>query len=150
MKIKLLAICYWACLYHFSIAQEAVKVWESLSDVSYVTRYVAEYDENMNFPIFSEKLMKLNGQELEISGYVLPVVTEEGAYVLSKYPYAECFFCGGAGPESVIEVYFDGEPGRLRTDQFITIRGILELNAMDIYHLNYIFRESKIIKKSKL
>lgn len=125
------------------------QVWNTLEDVSYVTRYVEEYDEHVNFPIFSETLLKLNGTALEVSGYILPVITEEGAYVLSRYPYAECFFCGGAGPESVIEVFFDGDPGRLRTDQFITIKGTLKLNSSDIYHLNYILEHTVIIKRKK-
>ena len=55
---------------------------------------------------------------------------------------AACFFCGGAGPETIIEVYFKDTPP-FKTDQGIEITGVLELNADDVAHCNYIIRNAK-------
>lgn len=54
---------------------------------------------------------------------------------------ASCFFCGGAGPETIIEVIFKKKPP-FKTDQIVEITGILELNADDVDHCNYILKEA--------
>ena len=69
----------------------------------------------------------------------IPVDVDEDFYVLSRYPFANCFFCGGAGPESVIDLRFPGKSERAyQTDERLTFRGKLRLNADDVYQMNYI------------
>jgi len=55
-----------------------------------------------------------------------------------------CFFCGGAGPESVAEVIFKDKTPRLKPDQLVTITGTLDLNDTDVMHMNFILREAQI------
>ncbi|MBS9463948.1 homoserine dehydrogenase [Flagellimonas sp. 389] len=52
---------------------------------------------------------------------------------------ASCFFCGAAGPETIIEVNFKEKPP-FRTDQIVTVTGILELNRNNVDHCNYILK----------
>ena len=63
---------------------------------------------------------------------------DENFYVLSRYPFANCFFCGGAGPESVVDLRFKDENRMYETDERLTFRGKLALNADDVYQMNYI------------
>ena len=66
--------------------------------------------------------------------------------ILSKYPMAECFFCGGAGPESVAVVYLKNSPTkRPKLDQIIKVRGILQLNATDVEEMTFIIQNAVII-----
>ncbi|MNL80290.1 hypothetical protein D3C87_2071030 [compost metagenome] len=58
---------------------------------------------------------------------------------------AACFFCGGAGPESIIELQFRKKKQRFRTDEVLTVRGKLALNANDVDHLNYILKDAEVI-----
>ena len=68
------------------------------------------------------------GQEVTISGYLIPIDVEANTYALSKNPFTSCFFCGNAGPETVIELKFDKSPGRFATDTYVMIKGVLKLN----------------------
>ncbi|WP_255590365.1 hypothetical protein [Algoriphagus sp. NBT04N3] len=58
---------------------------------------------------------------------------------------AECFFCGAAGPESVAVVYLKAKPPRMKVDQIIEVRGILDLNATDVEEMTFIIRDAIII-----
>jgi hypothetical protein len=66
--------------------------------------------------------------------------------VLSANPYSSCFFCGQAGPESVMEIQLLKQYDGLRMDQVITFEGRLRLNADDIYQLNYILEEAEVVE----
>ncbi len=113
------------------------KTWKTLSKIT----FKKEYNETMGFkvdvPVFSEAVRDLEGQEVEIRGYIIPVEGYKGhkEFIFSAYPYNMCFFCGGAGPETVMEV-FAREPIEY-TAEPITIKGTLELNADDINRLIY-------------
>ncbi|TXB63371.1 DUF3299 domain-containing protein [Phaeodactylibacter luteus] len=118
-------------------AQAQDKAWKTLSKIT----FKKEFNEAMGFkvdvPVFSEEVKNLEGQEVSIRGYIIPVEGYKGhkEFIFSAYPYSMCFFCGGAGPETVMEV-FANEPIEY-TAEPITIRGKLELNATDINRLIY-------------
>lgn len=111
--------------------------WETLADIEY--SYVQNYEANFWYgtPTFSSEVQALEGKEVKISGYVLPMDVSGEAYVLSAFPFASCFFCGGAGQESVIELRLKDYTQKFETDQFLTFRGILKLNSEEL-ELNYI------------
>lgn len=67
-------------------------------------------------------------QEVVISGYLIPIDVEAQTYALSKNPFSSCFFCGNAGPETVIELRFRDAPGRFATDRYLPIVGTLILH----------------------
>lgn len=113
--------------------------WRMLEDVEFKDVYVEELDAYYWKPSFGDIVNGLEGQEVHITGYMIPVDLDEDFYVLSRYPFANCFFCGGAGPESVIDLRFDGKSPRVyQTDERLTFAGKFRLNADDVYQMNYI------------
>jgi hypothetical protein len=112
-------------------------IWKTLSKIT----FKKEYDEMMGFkvdvPVFSEDVLALDGKEVTVRGYIIPVEGYKGhkEFVFSAFPYNMCFFCGGAGPETVMEVYAKDEVQF--TAEAITIKGKLELNDKDINRLIY-------------
>ncbi len=76
---------------------------------------------------YPESILSLQGKEVYITGYVLPVDNKGEIYALSAYPFSSCFFCGGAGPETVMGLEFATPPGRLPTDAVKTYSGKLIL-----------------------
>ncbi|CAN0468149.1 unnamed protein product [Phaeothamnion confervicola] len=60
---------------------------------------------------------------------------------------SQCFFCGVGGPETIVEVSFKGTPPKFNSDDLVTVKGKLKLNADDIEHMNFIITESVIVKK---
>ena len=113
--------------------------WKDLTDVEFKDVYIDELDAYYWKPIFGPTVKDLEGGSFFITGYVIPVDIDEDFYVLSRYPFANCFFCGGAGPETVIDLQFEGHsPREYATDERLTFAGELKLNADDVYQMNYI------------
>ncbi|MBC9798636.1 hypothetical protein [Sinomicrobium weinanense] len=117
-------------------AQQEV-TWQDLSDVSFESKYFKSSDDYFLVPDFGKSVKELEGEEISITGYFLSLSPEDGVYMLSQNPMASCFFCGGGGPESVLEIKFKEKPS-FKTDEVVTITGKLKLNADDINHCNYI------------
>ena len=97
-------------------------------------------------PTFSPKIKALEGEEIFITGYLVPVDYDANYYVLSRFPYANCFFCGGAGPESVVDLRIKGDHRMYKTDERLTFKGKLKLNDSDIYQLTYILEGAQEYK----
>lgn len=112
-------------------------VWKTLGKIT----YKKEFDELLGFkvdvPIFHEDVKALEGKKLLVKGYIIPVEGYKGhkEFIFSAFPYNMCFFCGGAGPETVMEVEAL-EPVQFTAEQ-IVIEGILQLNEDDINRLMY-------------
>lgn len=120
--------------------------WEDMGDAVFKEKYVKKVDAYYLFPTFGEKLKALDGKEIAIAGYMLVLDPSGDFYVLSKNPFAACFFCGMAGPETIIEVQFKSKDHRrYKMDDRVTIKGRLRLNADDIEHCNYILEAAEEI-----
>lgn len=118
--------------------------WETLRDVTFKKKWYAEEQVYMLYPTFGPSIQKLSGKEVVITGYVLPIDLDANLYVLSAFPYSACFFCGGAGPESVMTLDFKKSTRKFKTDERLTFKGKLKLNADDIYQMNYILEAAEV------
>ena len=116
---------------------KAAVVWKTLGKIT----FKKEYDEIMGFkvdkPVFSKEVQALEGKVIEVKGYIIPVegYKSHKEFVFSAFPYNMCFFCGGAGPETVMEVY-SKEPIKYSAEA-VTIKGKLQTNSDDINRLIY-------------
>lgn len=133
-------------LFSFTILDEPTKVtWETLRDVTFKKKWSAEESMFILYPTFGSKVAGLKDKEVVLTGYMIPVDVDANVYVLSANPYSSCFFCGGAGPESVVQIKFKKSTKRFDTDDRVTVKGTLKLNADDINELNYILVNSDVI-----
>jgi len=112
--------------------------WKTLTDVTFKDIYVKELDAYYWKPTFGSSIKALEGKEVYITGYVIPVDYDAGFYVVSRYPYANCFFCGGGGPESVVDIRFTSKHRAYKTDERLPFKGKFKLNGDDVYQMNYI------------
>ena len=120
--------------------------WDDLADVQYDRKWSDDVDSYFWFPEFDEKIRAMEGKEVKITGYLIPFDETNGSYVLSANPFAACFFCGNAGPESVMGLELRKEGAKFDTDEFLTFKGKLRLNAENIYEMNYILEEAVRLK----
>jgi len=131
----------------YGYPQEVV-TWRDLADVEFELQYVKDYDMRTMMPVFGETPRSYEGKEVTITGYIIPLDSKMTMYVLSRYPYASCFFCGGAGQESIVELWLKPEfIKRYRMDDQITFKGKLKLNDTDINHFNYILEYAEPYNK---
>lgn len=129
-----------------TVKSQTIITWEVMKDVTFEEVFSEEFQGYYQVPKFGKKISSLNGKKVQIRGYIIPVDVIQDYYVLSANPYSSCFFCGGAGPESVMEVQIVGNHDGLRMDQIITFEGKLRLNPDDIYQLSYILEDAKVIE----
>lgn len=127
-------------------SQATDNVWKTLGKIS----YKKEYDEVMGFkidkPVFGEQIKALDGKEITIKGYIIPVegYKSHKEFIFSAFPYSMCFFCGGAGPETVMEV--EATEGIKYSADAIVLKGTLKLNDKDINRLMFKMVNAKLIK----
>ena len=113
--------------------------WKLLGLIKYVKRPHPEYEEGAMYPIINSALKQKAGKEIVLSGYAIPI--DHKSFALSKNTFAACFFCGKAGPETINGLHFKSKTlPKLKTDQYITVKGIFRTNEKDvedwIYHID--------------
>ena len=143
-KVILLTTFFIMFVGHFF--SQNIITWELLKDVEFDEIWSEEFQAYYMVPKFSKSVKEMDGKEVQIRGFIIPVDIVQDYYVLSANPYSSCFFCGQAGPESVMEIQMIKKYEGLRMDQVITFQGTLKLNTDDIYQLNYILEEAQIIE----
>ena len=111
--------------------------WKLLGMIKFIKKADKEYGEVM-YPQVSPLLKQKTGKKIAISGFIIPI--DNTTYALSKNVFASCFFCGQAGPETIMGIKFKGETPKLKTDQYVTLVGTYRINENDvedwIYHID--------------
>ena len=107
-------------------------MWPALSKVSYKKEYDALLGIKVDRPVFSSDVKSFAGKIIQLKGYIIPTdgFKSHTEFVFSAFPYSSCFFCGKAGPETVIEIQAK-EPIQY-TSEPIEIKGKLIFNEKDI------------------
>lgn len=128
--------------YGYSQESKSAQNWKILSELEY-EKSTDEYGE-IYIPKFGPSIQALEGKTIELAGYIIPFegMFEPSKLIISSQPVASCFFCGGAGPESVAEVFLD-ELVRY-TAKKVTVTGTLLLNDKNADQLMYILKNAKM------
>ncbi|MEO0896658.1 MAG: hypothetical protein AAFY71_09690 [Bacteroidota bacterium] len=127
-----------------SFAQD-ISSWDLLADVRFPTSIRQQRLGDYGEPIFGTKIQAKAGQEITIKGYMLPITVDNEKFILSQFPFQDCFFCGGAGKETVIELDFE-KLEDFPIDEPVYIKGRLELVPVP-HELCYRIVDAKWVKK---
>ncbi len=151
MKKSSIKILLFACFCWMSFAADAQQnavnsVWKTLAKVTFKKEMDPDLGFKIDVPVFSKEVRMLEGKVIEVRGYVLPTegYKSQKRFMFSALPYNVCFFCGGAGPETVMEVTskmpipVSAEP--------IVLRGTLALNSGDVNKLMYMLMNAEIVR----
>lgn len=120
--------------------------WDLLSTVEITKEYDEFVGDVIDKPIFPELLKRKEGGKIILEGFMIPLEQEiaQDYFVLSRFPFQSCFFCGGAGPETVVEVF--SESDFAFTEDRIRVEGELQLNDENPLQLFYVLKNCKIVK----
>jgi len=113
--------------------------WEQLADVEWTENYIDSLGYTEITGNFGEELKALNGKEVIISGYVIPLDGMGLSYALSQTSFASCFFCGQAGPETVLDLNVKPksvEPHRQK-ELLLTFKGTMVVKESNSSGLHY-------------
>lgn len=118
--------------------------WDQLGDV----RFEETYDEGTGTfydkPVFGPMIQSMEGREVKLTGYVIPMDVNLNVYVVSRFPFSSCFFCGNAGPETVVDLQMNDKSLSFKNDDRRTFCGRLKLNAGKYSELPYILENVKL------
>lgn len=111
--------------------------WKLLGQIKYIKKPSDDYPEGVMFPVVNTTLKAKNKKQIVMSGFIIPIDNKN--YALSKNVFASCFFCGQAGPETIMGIKFKNPNIKLKTDQYVTLTGTFRYNDTDvddwIYHV---------------
>ncbi len=139
----LLLFCSFFFFPNTTIAQSRL-TWQQLADVSIKKMEDKENFMTYNQADFGEKLLPLDSTDVYISGYLIPIDAMGLTYALSRNPNASCFFCGGAGPETVILLRVKPENyKRYATDTRMTFTGRIRMNKNDKNSFIYVLQDAE-------
>ncbi len=147
-KIILLLLGFWLSLGTAWGQYPPPNGWKTFAQVKFEPKYYEDVDMYVLTPKFTADIKYYLNKEFVLKGYVLPLADDTPFVILSKFPYSQCFFCGGAGPESVAAIYFKdkSKPNKFKMDQVITVKGKLTLNDSNLDELNFILKDAQIVK----
>lgn len=111
--------------------------WKLLTDIEFKLKYYDAYEIEIETPIFTDAVKAMDGKEVIIKGYVIPIDDSGKLIVLSANPYSSCFFCGNASPASIIGMNLKKKK-RYKMDASIKFQGTLRLNYDDPEEFYYI------------
>ena len=126
---------------------EPTSAWQTLGKVTFKKQYDDLLGFKIDIPVFSETVRAIDGDEITLRGYIVPTqgYKSHNEFVFSAFPYNMCFFCGGAGPETVIEVV-TVEAIEYTADPII-IKGKLALNDEDPNRLMYALSGATLLEE---
>jgi len=152
--ITLLLLLYFVGCFGQSEKTSSDENWEVLlNDVKIKYGWSLKYGVYLPKPKFGDQLKAMEGQEITVRGFFLSMDVTGSVFVISNSPMSSCFFCGESGIESIIEILANSEETErfddLKTDEYIEVKGTLQLNAKDYEHLVYILKDAKYVKTVK-
>jgi hypothetical protein len=122
---------------------QSTDLWKAFEAVKFESKYIEAEKASFYVPQFNDTLLGMDGKRFTIKGYYLPIDMSSEGIVLSRFPMATCFFCGEAGPESVIMVYPNKKLEGLKMDEQVSFEGVLKLNKSDVYQLTFVLQDAK-------
>ena len=128
-------------------------LWEIFLKLRFDITYDPMLDDVAMRPLFTTEIKYYHNKTIEMQGYIIPNDIVHGAlgergngttFMLSAYPTAACFFCKGAGPESVMEVY--PKKPIPYSKNAVKIKGRLELNENDYMKMAYLLKDAQLVE----
>ncbi len=133
--ILLLAFCFAGS----ALLKAQANAWSTLAMMKYERTESTEGGGQ-----FVKMIEALEGKKIMLKGYIIPLSGKKGQshFMFSAFPYANCFFCGNAGPESVIEVFAKDNKKIAYCEKAIAIKGRFHFTSRDPNGVMYTLREA--------
>lgn len=101
--------------------------WSLLDKVKFIPGWDKIHKAKVRIPVFPDTLARLDGKQVEITGFYIPMELNSTRCALSGNPTSSCFFCGKASVSTVMIVDFTHKVPNFASDDLITVRGKLKV-----------------------
>jgi hypothetical protein len=122
--------------------------WDVLMRVKLVDTIDEKLGGPVALPIWNDTLKALENKSVILEGFYIPVdeTGKSEIVVLSAYPFSQCFFCGKAGIESIVDVLPKEKLSSLKVDTKVKFKGTFKLNQKNYDYLIYILENAELVK----
>ncbi|MEO1514452.1 MAG: DUF3299 domain-containing protein [Bacteroidota bacterium] len=147
---KSVIVCLFVALFlnlSEGLAQDK-NAWRTLAMMKYENEFTSKGPASGDGK-FIAMIEKLDGQTIQLKGYVIPLSGKKAQshFMFSAYPYGNCFFCGKAGPESVVEVFTKDNQKIPFSEKAITIEGRFEFTSRNTKQVMFSLKEAELIDR---
>ncbi len=143
LKLQITMLSFLIAIGSITILPPTTLTWKMLAEISFVKKPHKEYGE-VNYPVVNPKLKNLHKKKVSMEGFIVPI--DNTNYALSKNVFASCFFCGKAGPETIVGLKFKAGNMKLKTDQYVTVEGTFRVNEANVDDWIYNMDDAVITK----
>jgi hypothetical protein len=122
--------------------------WKMLGITKYEKEFSQQLGGMVDIPTFPKTIENLNDYQVVVKGYMIPLeeIGNDSLLILSKNPYTTCFFCGQAGPETVMEIRLKNKKNLdFKLDQKVIFKGIFKTNTDNFDYLNFILNDAEVV-----
>lgn len=125
-------------------AQNEKNIWSTLA--------LLEFEEKDDNGFFNEEgnilplIEAFEEKEIVVKGYVIPLSGKKAQshFMFSAYPYASCFFCGKAGPETVMEVFVKDGKDINFSEKKMSIKGTFYFTSRNSNEVMFTLKNAEI------
>lgn len=138
----------WCTLFCFALAfiakAQENNFWQVLAEVGFEKRKDPA-GHTLDVPLFSSTLKSWNGKRVRLKGFVIPAgeVGDPKKFMLSSLPFNVCYFCGAAGPETIVQV--ESTERVAFSSRPIVLEGTLVLNDKDPDYHMYLIKSARVV-----
>lgn len=124
MKIKSILFLFLFVMLSVTAFSQKKITWRNVVDI-----YAKEFrlTEKNSTSTINKQTMSLDDvidKKVTITGYFLDLDPNGEWYILSKNPFATCFFCGKAGPETILELVGFKNKKKFKSDDMVEVTGV--------------------------
>ena len=126
--------------------------WKDFDKITFVEKWDTTYQATTHLPKFNKRLKALDGKQIVIEGYLLPIDISAGYYILKSNERPinfGCVYSPKGNSDELIDLNFKNTDSTY-LNQFnnkkVTIKGILKLNDSDILQMNLIIESAEIVE----
>ena len=125
MKIKsVFFILFFIALSNSVVSQKKI-TWKDVVEIYAKEFRLKEKNPTSKLNPNTLTLKDVENQKVIIRGYFLDIDPNGKWYVLSKNPFATCFFCGKSGPETILELSeYKNVKKKFKSDDLVEVTGI--------------------------
>lgn len=149
MKKVIIGFCLSFCLFLVTnVVNAQQNVWRTLAMVKMEKQF--SRDDGMGKSMrFSAPIERLEGQEVTVEGYIVPLSgkKEQSHFMFSAYPFNMCYFCGNAGPETIMETFMKGDKKVAFSETKIKLKGTFRIQSRDMNDIMYRLENAVLIKE---
>ena len=148
-KLQLISVLFFLAFTFQNVLAQEENIWRKLSVVKFDKR-IADADQHIaREPRYMPLMRSLDGTEIVVKGYIIPLTGKvaQTEFMFSAYPYDMCFFCGKAGPETVMEVFAkDGAPVDY-SEKSMTLKGTFRFRSSDVNDIMFKLEEAELVEE---